>query len=217
MSMIFLPSCKVKTQFAYASDALRKYLEGRYDVHTLGCCKQSYTEASSEDTAVFVCNHCAAVMEESSQVRNVISAWNIIDDDPDFVFPDYHGERMTVQDCWRACEKRDMQDAVRSILRKMNIEPVELSLNHENVKYCGTATMKPFKDIERKYAPERYKTDCTDAAHQLPDGMEEEWLGNYCRQIETERTVCYCRACLNGIKRGGKKSVHLLELIFPEP
>lgn len=32
--------------------------------------------------------------------------WQVIDRDPDFKFPDYHGEKMTLQDCWVAFEKR---------------------------------------------------------------------------------------------------------------
>ena len=57
-------------------------------------------------------------MEESSQIEEIEFVWEIIDRDSDFPFPDYHGEKMTIQDCWRACEKRKVQDAIRSLNEK---------------------------------------------------------------------------------------------------
>ena len=39
--------------------------------------------------------------------------------DPDFPFPDYLGEEMTIQDCWVAFEKRYVQDAVRSLMHSV--------------------------------------------------------------------------------------------------
>lgn len=108
MSRLFLPSCKVKAKYQYASERLRKYLEEKEQVHTVGCCKAFCGRAAAEDSAVVICNNCAAIMEESSAVQDIAFVWNIIDRDPEFQFPDYHGERMTIQDCWRAYEKRSV-------------------------------------------------------------------------------------------------------------
>ena len=55
----------------------------------------------------------------------------MIDKDPDFPFPDYREEEMTVQDCWVAFEKRDVRDTVRSLLGKVNIRIAELEENYE--------------------------------------------------------------------------------------
>lgn len=37
----------------------------------------------------------------------------------------------------------------------------------------------------------------------------------HCEQIQTEKVVCYCKFCTDGINMGGKKGIHLLELLFP--
>ena len=37
----------------------------------------------------------------------------------------------------------------------------------------------------------------------------------HCEQIETDKAVCYCKFCADGINMGGKTGVHLLELLFP--
>ena len=137
MSKVFLPGCKVKAKFKYQSDKLQAYLEQKEGVQTVGCCKAFCSQVAPTDIAVVICNNCAAIMEESSVVSQIEFVWNIIDNDPEFPFPDYHGERIVVQDCWRAYEKRYVQDAVRSLMRKMNIVPVELPNNYEKSDFCG--------------------------------------------------------------------------------
>ena len=216
MTKIFLPACKIKKKFSYASKQLEDYLKEQVNLETVGCCKVFCGKSGSEDHAIVICNNCAAIIEESSKVSSVEFVWEIIDRDPDFVFPDYHGERMSIQDCWRAYEKRNVQDAIRSILQKMNIEVVELKEHHQNTKFCGADLLESCTEIEKKFAPRRYVEEGADRYHPIPKEEEDNWLKNYCRQIQTEKTVCYCMSCLNGIKRGGKTAVHLIELLFPE-
>lgn len=216
MEKIFLPSCKVKAKYRDASKKLQKYLETKESVSTVGCCKVFCNKLTKEDTAVVICNNCAAIMEESSSAQKIEFVWEIIVNDPEFQFPDYHGERMTIQDCWRAYDKRSVQDAIRSILHKMNIDVIELEDNYEQTKFCGADLLEPCTDIEKKFAPKRYVENGADMYHPIPKEEEDIWLRNYCEQIETEKVVCYCMACLDGIQRGGKTAVHLLELIFPK-
>ncbi|NDO45272.1 hypothetical protein [Clostridium sp. MD294] len=216
MKKIFLPSCKVKGKYKSASQKLQRYLEIKEKVTTVGCCKVFCSKVCPEDTAVVICNNCAAIMEESSAVQKIEFVWQIIDNDPEFPFPDYHGEKMTIQDCWRAYEKRSVQNAIRSLLHKMNITVIELEENYENTKFCGADLLEPCTDIEKKFAPRRYVVNGADKYNPIPKEKEDLWLQNYCQQIETEKVVCYCMACLDGIQRGGKTAVHLLELIFPE-
>lgn len=216
MSRIFLPACKVKVKYKYTSEKLQEYLEQKENAETVGCCKVFCKKVGADDSAIVICNNCAAIMEESSDVSKIDFVWNIIDSDPDFIFPDYHGEKMTIQDCWRAHEKRDVQDAIRSIMRKMNIDTVELDENYEKTKFCGADLLEPCTDIEKKFAPQRYAVDGANMYKPLPKDEQEQYLKNYCKKITTDKVVCYCMACLDGIERGGKQAVHLLELIFPE-
>lgn len=37
----------------------------------------------------------------------------------------------------------------------------------------------------------------------------------HCAQIQTEKVVCYCKFCTDGINMGGKTGLHMLELLFP--
>lgn len=216
MSKIFLPSCNTKVKHANASNKLRKYLENREQVETVGCCKVFCKKANKEDTAVVICSNCAAIMEESSVVKNIKFVWEIIDEDLEFPFPNYHGERMAIQDCWRSYEKRNVQDAIRSLMKKMNIEVVELEENYERTKFCGADLLEPCTEAEKRFAPQRYVVDGASMYQPLSILEQQEYLQNHCRAIETEKVVCYCTSCLSGINQGGKEAIHLIELLFPE-
>ena len=216
MSIIFLPSCKIKKRYGYQSEKLKDYLTSRMQVETVGCCKVFCSKVSSSDTAVVICNNCAAIMEESSAASKIEFVWEIIDNDPDFPFPDYHGEEMTIQDCWRAYEKRNVQDAVRSIISKMDIKALELEENYERTSFCGADLLEPCTEIEKRFAPVRYAVDGADMYHPVSEEEADRRLKEYCSQIKSEKVICYCLSCLDGINRGGRQAVHLLELLFPD-
>ncbi len=137
MPQVFFPSCKAKAAYPAASARLLDYLTHRWGVTAAGCCRVDHPSLTAEDVAVAVCNNCAAILEESSEAGRIGFVWNAIDADPSFPFPDYGGEAITVQDCWIAVERRSVQDAVRSLLAKMNFRICELAEHHERTRFCG--------------------------------------------------------------------------------
>lgn len=216
MSRVFLPSCKLQARWKEPSAKPLTYLQEKEQVKKIGCCKAFCEKVSPKDQAIVVCNNCAAIMEESSPIRDIEFAWEIIDRDEAFPFPDYHGERMTIQDCWRAYEKRNVQNAIRSLLRKMNINVVELENNFEKADFCGPDLLEPCTEAEQKLAPRRYVMEGGHMYKPLPTPEDEDaWLRDYCGRIKTDKVICYCTACYDGIQRGGKQPLHLLELLFP--
>ena len=212
MPTIFLPSCKLKAKYPAQSLRLREYLAARANAETVGCGKQYLARAKEDISAIVVCNNCAAIMEESSPVHDIQYAWSIIDADPAFPFPDYGGERMTVQDCWKAYDRRNVQNAVRSLLRKMNIQGVEQAENFDRTGFCGTTLLDAPFEIGIRYAPKRYANA---PYRSLPPEEQSKALRAHCVSIATDRVVCYCPTCMAGIERGGKRAVHLIELLFP--
>ncbi len=63
---------------------------------------------------------------------------------------------MTVQDCWRSYDNFSEQKAVRSLLKKMNIDIVEQEENYEKTKFCGISLYKPAPGRNLKLAPRRF-------------------------------------------------------------
>ena len=213
MSIYYFSSCKTTVQFKEASIKATEYVKERLGIDPIGCCRINHKKLTKEDTALVVCNNCAAIIEENSDA-DIIFLWELIDQDENFVFPDYQGKEMTIQDCWIAFEKRHVQDTIRSLLRKMNITVVELKENYENTRYCGVNLLSPCTQSNAQLAHKRYVEDFP---HMFTPMSEEEQIQHFqqhCQQITTNEVVCYCKFCTDGINMGGKKGIHLLELIF---
>ena len=215
MAYLYFPSCKVRAQYKDASKRAAEYVQRRLGVAPIGCCRPNHTKLTENDTSVVVCNNCAAIIEENTDAR-IEFLWQVIDQDPDFPFPDYRGEEMTIQDCWVSFEKRYVQDAVRSLLKKMNIRIVELEENYEKTKFCGVNLLAPCTESNAKLAHRRYVEQFPHMFTPMDKEAQVAHFRKHCEQIRTERAVCYCKFCAEGINLGGKQGVHLIELLFPE-
>jgi len=183
---MFFPSCKAKASYKGASTKLQEYVKEKIQIDPIGCCRVNHQKLTKDDTAIVVCNNCAAIMEESSHAGNIEFIWGIIDRDKDFDFPDYHGEKMTIQDCWIAVEKRDLQETIRSLLRKMNITIVELDENYEKTRFCGVNLLTPCTESNAKLAHKRYVEE---GSHMFIPMSKEEQLTHFkehCKQITTD-------------------------------
>ena len=215
MANVFFPSCKAKADYPASSTLLQEYIAKQYNVSPIGCCRVHHKKLTSEDTGIVVCNNCAAILEESSNVGNIDFVWELIDKDESFPFPDYHNEQMTIQDCWVAVEKRSLQETIRSLLTKMNIDIVELEENYDKTRFCGVNLLSKCNPSNAKLAPHRYVIE---GAHMFTPCEPDEQVTrfqNHCKQITTEHVVCYCKFCTDAINMGGKKAKHILELLFP--
>ncbi len=214
MAYYYFPSCKATAQFKEASQKARLYVNEKFGIAPIGCCRPHHKKLTSEDTALIVCNNCAAIIEENTKA-SIKFLWQIIDQDSDFQFPDYHGEKMTIQDCWISFEKRYVQDTVRSLLHKMNIKVVELEENFESTKFCGVNLLSPCTASNATLVHKRYVEQFPHMFTPMEPAEQVEHFRKHCEQIETEKVVCYCKFCTDAINMGGKKGIHLLELLFP--
>ena len=98
MAYYYFPSCKATAQFKEASKAARAYVNQKFEIEPIGCCRPNHKKLTAEDAALVVCNNCAAIIEENTGA-SIEFLWQVIDRDPGFQFPNYHEEKMTVQDC----------------------------------------------------------------------------------------------------------------------
>lgn len=216
MAEIFFPSCKVKLAYPEASEKLGDYIKEKFNAEITGCCRANHTNLTPNDTALVVCNNCAAILEESSESKNIKFIYELIDKDETFEFPDYHGETMAIQDCWIAFEKKHLQNTIRSLLAKMNINYVELEENFEKTRFCGTNLLSTCNPSNAKLAPKRYVEN---GAHMFrPCSPEEQVLHfqDHCKKIKEDKVICYCKFCTDAINMGGKEGIYIIELLFPK-
>lgn len=122
---------------------------------------------------------------------------------------------MGIQDCGRAYDRPAVQDAIRSLMCKMDIEVVELPDAREKSRFCGPAFLKAVPKQDASFAPWRYVEDAAErgifVAHE-PDEIQR-LLEEHCAAIEPDEVVCYCTACDMGLEAGGKHPVNIIELV----
>lgn len=211
---VYFPSCNFTKACPETSRAIQKYLRERHGMRIAGCCRPGHKTLAPGDTAVTVCHTCSAILRENVPGTEEISLLQFLDRDPHFPFPDLMGEPIAIQDCWRVRDNAALQDAARSLLRKMNAHVVELPKNRAEADFCGTFRYSPLFPGNLTIAP-RYFERVQAELELLSPEEQQERLDNFCAGLPTARTACYCNSCLRGLKQGGARGVHLLELLFP--
>ncbi|MBR4163921.1 MAG: hypothetical protein IKR11_10390 [Solobacterium sp.] len=177
------------------------------------CCRKEIDYLKKGDTLITNCTLCDMMFAERCPDIQVISTYEYLLNEERFVWPDYEGEAITLQDCWRARNNPSIQEAVRKCLTNMNMHVVEMDENRNNSRYCGVWLNNPpaedcvrlapntFYDLEKNYrkllSAEEQKTKM------------EAWVSQY----TTERTAVYCNGCEKGIRLGGGNPVHMIELL----
>lgn len=216
MARVFFPGCKIKNRYPEASEWLAtQVIERGYADEITGCCRVNHQKLTPDDTAVCICNNCMAMIDEDADNGALENIWMLIDADADFPLPDYTGRVMGIQDCGRAYDRTDVQDAVRSLMRKMGIEVVELPDAREKSTFCGQSFLKAVPKQDAGFAPKRYVEDAAVRGIFVPHEPEamQRALEEHCAAIEPDQVACYCFACDVGLEAGGKDAVNLLELI----
>lgn len=239
MTEYYVASCVFTSQFPELSQKIQGYVRKRFGFPVVRCCVPKYKlqeftdkmpkgalrEAWQElpDSAEFrtgdkvysLCHNCSNIIEEMHPDVEVYSLWELIDRDSSFCFPDFENLTVTVQDCWRSRSRTAEQEAVRSLLKKMNIRFLETQENHGETKFCGASLYRPQPPRNPKLAPCHYGETAA-AGIFIPHTPEEqqELMLSYCRRFTTETVVCYCHYCLEGLLLGGVNGIHLAELLF---
>ena len=233
----YIASCVFTEEFPALSQKIQDYIAQRFDLPIIRCCVDKYKVEEFEQrmpdwyrsqwhsikhfehfpdgsTMVSLCHNCSAIFEERHPTIKRMSLWELILSDEQFQYPDLGGESITVQDCWRSKENRAEQDAVRSILRRMNVEIVELDENFERTKFCGYSLYQPQPKRNARLAPKRFVEGAKGLFLPHSDDEKKNLMSDYCSQFKTDKVICYCHYCLRGLKLGGVEGYHLAQLLF---
>lgn len=209
---IYLPSCNFTAARPEASRKIKAYLTSR-DIQVAGCCRPTQKLLTSEDRVISICQTCSAITREASPQASEISLWEYLLTDNDFPWPDFQGEEMTIQDCWRARHKPALLDAVRLCMEKMNLRPVELAENRENTQFDGVWRFQPVAKKNLEIAPNYFGEVAATGLELLSPEEQKVRMEAWVSQYTTSRVAVYCTACLKGAELGGAHAVHLLELL----
>ena len=199
---IYYPSCNFRTIDSEADDRLRAYALSR-GMQVGRCCRTD--DHMESEHAFFVCQSCRDQL--GSYGKNTESLWIYMAEDEALQLPDYTGLKVNLQDCYRDRGQEEVHEAVRLLLRRMNIEVTEIAKNRNEADFCG-----------RLYCEtERYRTEIA----QFPEGMHPGHMGDLYPLLMQEHAECYneeyvvcaCNSCFRGIALGGSHPIHLAQLV----
>lgn len=209
----YLPSCKYKAAHADSSRKIQRYLSGKPGLEIAGCCRVSQDLFREGDLVLTNCTSCAAITDEAAPQVREISLYEYLLEDPEFVWPDYHGEEITVQDCFRSRHKPEMMRAARECLKRMNLVPVEIKENLAHTRFDGIFQFSNVSESNLKLAPNYFSKIQEEYIEVISPDEQRERMAEWVRQYQTNRVVVYCNSCLKGVLLGGANGVHLLNLI----
>ena len=106
------------------------------------------------------------------------------------------------------------QNAVREILRRMNIEIVEIDENFARTKFCGYSLYQPQPSRNPKLAPKRFLEDAKGLFIEHTAEEKRALMQAHCSKSSTDKVIAYCHYCVRGLRLGGKTTFHLAQILF---
>lgn len=203
MSVFYLPGCHFTEYDPQASKALIAFAKEYLNANILGCCSKQYDKPNAGDTVIYVCPTCALIMSEANPSVKLISLYEVLADIPSLhkqalSWINLEEKELTVQDCWRTRNNQNMQNAVRSILSKMNAKVVELENNFEKATYCGTSLLSKPSSRYELLAPNLFNDPIFKPCSEQEQIVQ---LEQHAKSYTTSEIICYCTGCIEGIEK----------------
>lgn len=206
----YLPGCDVRRNHPNASAKMTEYMNSK-GIEIAQCCRKDLSFLKDGDTIIENCTLCELMLKERVPNIPFQSLYEYLLE-TDFQWPNYHGKKIIVQDCWRTRDNISIQNAVRDVLKRMNIQIMEADNNREKSEYCGVwLNNPPAKDCVM-LAPNTF-TELETYRHLLTKEEQEEKMSEWVKQYNGMPVVVYCNGCEKGIKLGHGNPIHLIELI----
>jgi Fe-S oxidoreductase len=190
----FAPGCALMLYKPELAAKVHDYLnksQGEMPLH-LTCCMH---EPGCEELTniINICPGCNKRFKNDYPSTTTTSLWEIIAERNDFPFPDYCGKTMTILDACPTRNEEMVHEAIRVLLKKMNINLVEPDKTRTKGKCCGDSFygVLPVSEV---------KAQMQGRADEMPAGD----------------VVVYCVSCVKAMYIGGKKPHYLVDLLFNE-
>ena len=159
--------------------------------------QEEFDELGVEEVIV-ACQSCYLTLSEYSD-RKITSLWEIF---PEIGLPEeVVGEgkesdlTFAIHDSCSTRDKEKIHDGIRWIIEELGYEIEELEHSREDTRCCGYGGMIVPVNPE----------------------LAETMMEKRANQAESEYMVTYCAACRGSMATGGKKAVHILDLVFRGP
>lgn len=217
---VFIPGCSLPSYNPKLVEKTLEYLQEKLPGTgaILKCCgkptkalgqvekfKERYGELQAEidhlgaDEIIVACQSCFLTMSEYSPKQKVISLWELlpeiglpkeavgIGNDSDVVF--------AIHDSCPTRDRSTIHDGIRWIIKELGYKTEEPPHTRETTRCCGFGGMVVPANPDLALRVMKRRTD----------------------EVESDYMVAYCAACRESMVKGGKKAVHILDLVFGGP
>ena len=190
----FNPGCALSIYKPETEQKILKFLNENYRrvvLHKI-CCRHEPLLPSGS-LIINVCAGCDRRFRSLYGGISTISLWEVLDGMDAFTYLDYKGLKMSLHDPCPVRERPKVHAAVRSLLKKMNIEIVETKKRGVHSVCCGDDFYPalPVEEVRQRMKQRADAMPCED--------------------------VCvYCVSCVKAIYIGGKQPRYLTDLLFGE-
>lgn len=190
----FNPGCALSIYKPEMENKILNFLNRNYKetaIHKI-CCRHE-PQLGKGSLIINVCAGCDKRFGSLYEGVSTISLWEVIDTLDSFPYPDYKGLKMTVHDACPVRKNSQVHQAVRNLLKKMNIEVIEAKLIRERSVCCGD-------DLYPKFPLEKVHRLMKKRADSMP----------------CENVCVYCVSCIKSMYIGGKTPRYLVDLLMNE-
>lgn len=144
------------------------------------------------NTVITACENCYMTLRRFSPGLSVVSLYEVL---LETGIPERCWQEMPTAVLHDPCPTRResaMQESVRELLTQMRYPFEEFELNRRCTICCGSGGMLELKNPRLALRQMRKR----------------------CAQTERDLIISYCQSCVEAVEKGGKRGLHLLDLIF---
>lgn len=195
MNYIFAPGCALTCHNGELEKLVKAEVEKVYgQMPTLSNCCFNRPHVEAGVTIITPCTTCHqryTKLYPDNEVIFLLDEWRKWDE---WEFPNYKGMEMSIQDTCSARSDEGYLNAIRTMLKKMNIALVEPRFSGKKSKCCGQIMYD-----------------------KLPLEKVENYMQARAEEMPKEEVVVYCASCIQAMRMGKKEPRYILDLLFERP
>lgn len=190
----FAPGCALMLYKPSLAHKIHDFLNeslGKMDMY-LTCCHHE-PPFSEKKNIINICPGCNKRFKNDYHQTTTISLWEILTDSDDFPFPDYKGKTMTILDACPTRSEDQVQDAIRTLLKRMNINIIEPEKTRNKGICCGDSFYGS-----------------------IPVDQVKNQMIKRTNEMPLDDVVVYCVSCTKSVFIGGKRPHYMIDLLLNE-
>lgn len=194
MRKVFAPGCALMIYKPGLGRKMLDFLTMNFDgiaEHPVCCRHEPNLPAGAQ--IINTCAGCDRRYRELYGGITTISLWEVLAENNKFPFPDYKGKQMTILDACPTRNQERVHNAVRALLKRMNIAVVE----PEKTRTKGTCCGDSYYGV-------------------LPVEQVKQRMRKRADEMPVDDVAVYCVSCCKAMYIGGKRPRYMVDLLFGE-